>query len=182
MHLYETDIVSALAATASRWEDEGMTGGWIRDRNPGERRHSLLCLGVGLCLAALAAGGCARDSQSVAVRSASAAPAPDPAPDPAPPAKATPKPDVVDLDACQRARSDLKKLEHQAAVGCERDDQCLLDADCLVRTSDADTGPIMEARMAMEAVCSRGAVERLSCVESPARCDSGRCVARPQGR
>ena len=36
--------------------------------------------------------------------------------------------------------------------------------------------------MAMEAVCSRAAVERLSCVESPARCDSGRCVARPESR
>ena len=79
-----------------------MTGGWIRDRNRSGRSHTLLCLGVGLCLAALAAGGCARDSQAVAVRPASAAPAPDPAPDPAPPAKATPKPDVVDRDACQR--------------------------------------------------------------------------------
>jgi hypothetical protein len=160
-----------------------MTGGWIRDPDRSGRSHTLLCLAVGLCLASFAvAAGCARDSQAVVVRSASAAP-PDPTPPPPPPpANPAPKPDVVDKDACQLARSELKKLEHQAAVGCDRDDQCVLDADCLVRTTDADTGQIQEARMAMEAVCARAAVERLSCAESPARCDSGRCVARPEGR
>ena len=157
-----------------------MTGGWIRDRDRSGRSHTLLCLAVGLCLASFAAAGCARDSQAVAVRTASAAP---PAPSPPPPLpKPAPKPDVVDKDACQLARSELKKLEHQAAMGCDRDDQCLLDADCLVRTADADTGQIQEARMAMEAVCARAAVERLSCAESPARCDSGRCVTRPESR
>ena len=117
----------------------------------------------------------------MAVRTAASEPPPPP-PSPPPPAKTTPKPDVVDRDACQLARAELKKLEQQAAVGCHSDDQCLLDADCLVRTTDADTGQIQEARMAMEGVCTRAPVERLSCAESPARCDSGRCVARPENR
>jgi hypothetical protein len=180
MHRYKTGIAT-LAATASRWEDAGMTGGWIRDRDRSGRRQTLLYLGGCLCLAALATGGCARDSQAVAVRTASAE-LPPPPPSPPPPAKTTPKPDVVDRDACQLARAELKKLEQQAAVGCDTDAQCLLDADCLVRTADADTGQIQEARMAMESVCTQAPVERLSCPESPARCDSGRCVARPENR
>jgi hypothetical protein len=123
------------------------------------------------------AAGCARDSQAVPVRpSVIVATAPTPEPS-APPAKAAPRPDVVDKDACQLARAELKRQEQQAAAGCKLDTDCVLDADCLPRARNADTAPIKEARMEMEATCARQPVERLSCVEAPARCASGRCVA-----
>src|SRR5215207_5630959 len=77
------------------------------------------------------AAGCARDSQAVPVRTSTpvaAAPAPDPSP---PPPKTAPRADVVDKDACQLARAELKRLQQQAAGGCKTDGECVLDADCL---------------------------------------------------
>ena len=95
----------------------------------------------------------------------------------APPASPPPpKADAVDPDACRQARAELKRLEREAAVGCSPENPCLTDRDCLLRTENANLTEMQDARTAMEAVCP-GAVDRLSCAESPAICNDGRCVA-----
>jgi hypothetical protein len=82
--------------------------------------------------------------------------------------------------ACEEARTELKRLTVEAALGCSETNPCIVDTDCLVRALAADAAPIGQARMAMERACSpAGAISRYSCAVSAAPCQAGRCVAPP---
>jgi hypothetical protein len=119
--------------------------------------------------AVLIAPGCARSGENLR---------PTPAPDAAAlPARPVLRSDVEDNpESCQAAKERLKQLVRQAAVGCSPNNPCLVDQDCLIRTAAANAQQVQDARMAMEQACPSSPITRDSCPESPARCESGRCV------
>jgi hypothetical protein len=117
--------------------------------------------------------GCARSTDNL--RPAPAPVAADAAP--APVVKPPPPSDVQDNpEVCLVARERLRQVVRQAAQGCSRNNPCLVDQDCLVRTTASDPVEVQTARQAMEQACPSRPITRESCIEGPARCESGRCV------
>jgi hypothetical protein len=153
-----------------------------RDRAPNPFR---LALTVGLLamLALPGATGCARTPASPLP-----VPAMPPIEDPAEPvvppvAPPEPKRDrQKDPVACQEARAQWKDATREAAANCSETNPCIVDSDCLVRTVGADPATLTEARGAMERACTpSGSITRVSCTESPAPCEGGRCVKKAGG-
>jgi hypothetical protein len=136
-----------------------------------------LALVLALSLSLGSTAGCARHPAAVTIEPPPA-PAPESPPPPPPPPKPAPPPksDAVDPDACREAKVALRRIEQRAAQGCSPSSRCVVDPDCLVRTTNADTGAVQEARTLMESTCT-GSIERLSCTDGTATCTDGRCVA-----